>query len=346
MKLLIRADGGPALGHGHLVRCLALARAFAARGGEVVFATRCEDDGLRAQLAEAGKLVSLAGAHPDPSDAEQTEALAEAADGAVLDGYGFDATYQQRLRARTKLLVIDDTARLPRFDADLLLNQNAGALSGPYAGKTEARLLLGPRYALLRPGFLPVQKTPHERLRVLVTLGGGATRELSERAVELLIGVQTPLEIRVVGTTPLPAASSSRHNLELVPPTPALDAHIGWADVALAGGGVTSLELAASGVPSLLALLADNQRSNVAGLSAAGAALNLGEPTRWSAHTTRAIGQLLADPERRADMSRRATELVDGKGCERVLDALTSLTDRRGPAGGSGDQDLAKRAGP
>ena len=46
----------------------------------------------------------------------------------VLDGYHFDKAYQSLLRsAACRLMVIDDTAHLPRYDADIILNQGLDA---------------------------------------------------------------------------------------------------------------------------------------------------------------------------------------------------------------------------
>ena len=53
-RLAVRVDAGPAIGTGHAMRCLALARAWQARGGAVVFVSVALPDGIRARLAESG----------------------------------------------------------------------------------------------------------------------------------------------------------------------------------------------------------------------------------------------------------------------------------------------------
>ena len=63
----------------------------------------------------------------------------------VIDGYRFDAAYHAALRpAAWPLLVIDDYAHLPYYDADLLLNQNLGAERLRYSGPPAMNRLLGP----------------------------------------------------------------------------------------------------------------------------------------------------------------------------------------------------------
>ena len=46
-NLLVRADADARMGTGHLMRCLALAQAWQADGGQVIFLSHCESDALR-----------------------------------------------------------------------------------------------------------------------------------------------------------------------------------------------------------------------------------------------------------------------------------------------------------
>ena len=67
----------------------------------------------------------------------------------MLDGYDFDSTYQSRIKETgCGLLVIDDTAHLDQYHADVLLNQNIHAPELHYQCEPSTQLLLGSRYAL------------------------------------------------------------------------------------------------------------------------------------------------------------------------------------------------------
>jgi len=79
-------------------------------------------------------------------------------------------------------------------------------------------------------------------------------------------------------------------------------------------------ELAALGVPLVVAVASEDQRGNALALAQAGAGILPEPPTEAS--LVEAAWRLLGDPERRHRQSRAARTLVDGKGSERVAAAI------------------------
>ena len=79
----------------------------------------------------------------------------EKSDWIAVDGYQFSADYQRILKsAGFKILFLDDYGHAQRYFADLVLNQNVGVGAELYADREpETRVLLGPRYCLLRREF-------------------------------------------------------------------------------------------------------------------------------------------------------------------------------------------------
>lgn len=347
-RLVIRADASTDIGTGHVMRCLALCEAWRASGGECVFlSARCSDS-LRRRIEESGCVfVPLEWPHPDEADLKSTfDTLMSAGGTLVLDGYHFDVSYQRAIReAGFRLLVIDDYAHLPAYEADVLLNQNVGAEALPYLPTSGSMKLLGPRYALLRSEFRRAACLPRDnRSRVeniLVTFGGSDKQNVTQRVLEALdcIGAMGARAHVVIG-----AANPHREALEHLARKCRMPCELlcdirnmadlmHGADLAISAGGSTCWELAALGVPFLVVVTAENQQIVADGLQKAGVAVHLGnERDLTPAHIAGAIGRLMESPERRATMRRMGQRLVDGEGAFRVVAALKSLSLTLRPA--------------
>ena len=67
--LIIRTDVNTFIGTGHLMRCLALAQAWKARRGRVIFIMACESQTIRQHLKDEGfKVILLEEAYPNSVD--------------------------------------------------------------------------------------------------------------------------------------------------------------------------------------------------------------------------------------------------------------------------------------
>ena len=349
--LLVRADAGSPMGTGHLMRSLALAHAWQSAGGRATFASCCGVERLRERIRAAGAgLVSLEHPHPHPADLHTTLALlarTNSQDGPaaptwlVLDGYQFDAAYQQAIRgAGGRLLVIDDLAHLGHYHADVLLNQNLGAQRLDYTCNADTVMLLGCRYALLRPEFKRWtsfrRKTPDTARRLLVTLGGADPDNLTGRVIRALARLDLPhLAAKVLVGAANVRLKTLREQIGHNPPhteikilTDVSDVSewMAWADVALSAAGSTCWELAFMQLPALLLVLAENQEPIARRLSAAGAATSLGRADRLTAAAiARSLSALCRSLSRRARQSRAGLRLVDGRGAERVVAVMRAL---------------------
>ena len=340
--LFIRADASDQIGTGHMMRCLALAQAWQDAGGQVVFAMAMKDPVIEARLrAEDMGVVYLPARPGSADDTTQTTALAqqESAAWVVVDGYHFGAECQQMIKdSGLNLLFIDDNGHAEHYYADLVLNQNISASAGLYANREPyTRLLLGTRYVLLRREFLRWQgwkrEIPVVARKVLVTLGGADPDNVTLKVVRALDQVAVDgLEAVVVvgGSNPhyeqlQSAIRNSPFAIRLERNVTNMPELMAWADVAVTAGGSTCWELACMGLPNLVLVLADNQRSIAERLDAAGVAVNLGWYENLSpVKVAQALAQLMVAAGRRADMARYGRELVDCGGSDRVLTQLKS----------------------
>jgi len=342
--LFIRADASTEIGAGHLMRCLALAQAWKARGGRATFITACESAGLYRRLVDEGfGVVRVDRSYPDPADWRVSGDHLAHYSGAwvVLDGYHFDAAYQCRIReAGHRLLVIDDMAHLDYYCADILLNQNIYAAELTYSCRPETKMLLGVSHALLRREFMAWQsrrgEIPETALRVLVTLGGSDPDNVTlkvVKALHLLGSTGWNWEARIVAGAANPHLGALRREIGLLEDRIRLLADVNnmpelmaWADVAVSGAGSTCWELAFMGLPALLLVLAENQRRVAAAVAAGGAGIDLGAyETISEADMARALEDLMQNAGERRRLSERGRQWVDGRGASRVIAALREV---------------------
>ena len=343
-RLIIRADASPAIGVGHVMRCLALAQAWQDAGGRATMAWSEMPGSLLDRLRREGLDLAPVHAPPgSPADAEQTAQVARErnANWVVTDGYHFDPSYHQRLRAvGLKLMALDDMAHLKHYDVDLLLNQNLSATRELYSNKTDVstKLLLGPRYGLLRREFRACQEwtrpPAHEPLRLMVSFGGSDTGNITGLILQSLSRSQ-PGKFQVVvlagAANPHVAelrqlASDSSFPCEIRVAVDNVAEVMAWADVAITAAGSTVWELVSMKLPALVGALAENQ---IAGLPALQSipffrVALVGELVSWN--LAAAVASLLSSLQG-INLNDPATRNgLDANGASRVVEALARLS--------------------
>jgi UDP-2,4-diacetamido-2,4,6-trideoxy-beta-L-altropyranose hydrolase len=324
---IIRADASPAVGGGHVMRCLSLADGLAAAGWRCVFAVAGDTRATVPALA-GREIVDLA----DPLDpGVLMRALPGGADLLVTDHYGIGASYEAACRGwARRILVVDDLAN--RYhDCDVLLDQTLGRQKADYTRLVpkHVRLLLGPRYAVLRPEFTNMRKRSLEARasrrpgRIVVSAGLTDPFNVTGLLLDAVAGLSLAVDV-VIGSI-CPHLASIRTAARRSGATVHIDcenmaALMADADIALGAPGTTSWERCCLGLPSLLVVLIDNQRINAAALAEAGAAMVLGERVSLApGHVAAALARLKDDTAALAEMSRRAAAICDGLGVDSVV---------------------------
>ena len=357
MKIAFRADAGLRIGTGHVMRCLTLARELAGRGHDCRFISRELPGNMNTSVAAEFPVISLpapTGKAPSPppahaawagvdwpQDAAETRAAVQGADWLVMDHYAFDVRWQRAARpSGTQLMVIDDLADR-HHECDLLLDQNLGRHGADYDPLLPARAerLIGPRFALLRPEFaakrmaaLSARANRAFQLRHLLIAPGGMDSDNTTGAVlDALRDMTLPEGFRV--TVSLGATAPHLDTLrarQLPFPCRVLAGSsdmaglMAEADLAIGAAGGSAWERCAQGLPTLLLLLAENQRAGTAALVKAGAALALGQADGGLARRLHAALAAASEPETLAALSRAAAAVTDGRGTRRVADAMAA----------------------
>jgi UDP-2,4-diacetamido-2,4,6-trideoxy-beta-L-altropyranose hydrolase len=337
--ILFRTESFPAIGSGHVMRCLALGQWLRRCGCNVVFRLSNRSKAARERLRREGFSV-----HVDPirfggfSDAKGTSALADRlqANWVVVDGYLFNRTYVKTLSGKNKkILFIDDLGGISRKLGDVVLNPNPLATPTLYGGSSKTnRFLLGPRYALLRQEFWhppKLKKLNRRNCRLLVTMGGSDPFNKTGSVLRsLLANAKVPLNVTVVlgpqnrhERSLLQMVGSHRIRIRFVRNVRNMAKWMAWADLAVSAAGGTSWELARMGCPMILLILASNQEEVAKALTKHGAALNAGWVNdKGIPRLAAMVDHLAISPSLRQKMALQGNRLVDGKGCGRVARAL------------------------
>ena len=155
--IVFRADASEGVGGGHVVRCLTLATAWAEEGWHVGFAVNA--CALSVVPALAGSVVDILVLNESDAGTDEASTLAERwPDGVallVVDHYGRDATFERSCQPwADAIMAIDDLADRHHC-ANFLLDQTPGREARDYDGLVPpgCAMLLGGRYALIRPSF-------------------------------------------------------------------------------------------------------------------------------------------------------------------------------------------------
>lgn len=333
-RVLFVVNAGPRVGGGHLMRSLTVAAALTERGADCLFLA---DPAIEAMLESfAPDLTRRPVGDLEPQTlAAAAEAMAFEA--VVFDHYGLSREHHEAMADGRPTLVIDDLADRA-LAADIILDSGPARIEADYSGLAgRARLLLGPRFAPVRPAFAALRnyalaQRAREPRRVLVSLGLTDLDGITGKVVERLRRRFGETELDVV----IGAGAPSRRGLERIAShDPRLTLHIdslemaeisARADLAIGAAGSSMWERCVLALPSVVVVLADNQKPAAEALATAGAVLAIdAQAQTFGADFDRAVTRLFIDEPLRHQLAERSAELCDGKGAARVAEAFWPL---------------------
>lgn len=346
MRCLTLADRLRALGHDVCFIC----RDFA---GHLIESIRAKAYAVgvlpplrRSDFSEdAGTWLGL----PAQDDAAQSLAFLLATspvDWLIVDHYGIDAQWEKLMAPHVrKLAVIDDLANRAHV-CDLLLDQNLGSSQAKYAPfcPPETRFLLGTDFALLREEFAAwrarslARRTKPVLQQILISMGGVDKDDWTSRILNMLraspfwqtcrivvvMGKNAPHQAQVAKLLALPADNfpadkNGKQDHVLLVQADNMAELLTQSDLVIGAAGSSAWERCALGVPTIQAVIADNQKVIADYLQASGAAMS------WhgaAADLLHALRILTDHTENLANMSQAACHICDAKGAARVAWAL------------------------
>lgn len=362
----IRVDLGSRVGSGHWVRMQTLADSLAQRGHQVTFFSRNHDptivpppsahpvvwlrSGMAAktrgeQSRRSPPRLMHADFLPVPPEADLrdfAQAVEESRrplDLLIVDHYGIDAAWERASRQFVpRIAVIDDLADRDH-DTDLLLDQNYYRdMEKRYSTliPAQARTLLGPSFAILRPAFEEARRgLVRRRLNAppvaAIGFGGRDLKDYNHRVAKTLLE-STSVNVVVMGTQDPANVEHWRtlrqnHGPRLRGPqyfkNPA-EVFIA-ADFFVGAGGSTTWERFALGLPGIVYSIAENQKKMSEDASKDGYQIYLGDFADFECPAlTEATARILTAGVHEP-MIAKMMDLVDGLGASRVADALEEL---------------------
>lgn len=259
----------------------------------------------------------------------------------IVDHYALDAQWETSLKAFfIRLLVIDDLADRKHI-CDLLLDQNLGHAEQDYTTlvPNNCRLMIGAQYALLRPEFARLRKQSLERRgspklqHILITMGGvdlanatGVTLQTLKACplpascrISVVMGIKSPYLAEVAD-----AAASMPWPTEVLVNITDMGERMVSADVVIGAAGSTSWERCCLGVPTIMVVVADNQKSGAEALLSSGSVTLIEQVHDISVRLPEAM-RALANENTLLGMSEKARKVCDGLGVLRVIRKMSDI---------------------
>jgi UDP-2,4-diacetamido-2,4,6-trideoxy-beta-L-altropyranose hydrolase len=335
--ILFRLDGTSATGWERLQRCLTYAAALQRRRRPTYFLSQLEPRSLGLAIKRAGSewldADGIAGTGEDVTETvQEIRRLRPAA--VIVDAPGATQPYLKELAATGTLVVSLDHLANTHFPSQLVVNPLLAPGRESYEFFPGTQLLLGARYALVRPEIRRIRPTrsqePPAPFSALIAMSEDDPNQRTAEIARMLLNIGKVERVDIVAKPDHPhlaslqeLAAASNERLKVLSETPEIVARIARCHFAITNGGNWSLEMACVGIPQLLVVLSEAHWPTAQRLEEEGAAVCLGSQENISAATVRqAVQNLLADPLERQAMSRCGRQLIDGRGPDRLVTAL------------------------
>ena len=354
VDVVFRVDAGLEIGSGHIMRCLTLAVTLRAMGYQSLFVCRPHKGNLIGFVRSMGFEVLVLSA---PSQlrgsffryetwlgkrwaedaAETVEAIRKRQPRfIVVDHYGIDERWEKAISGVSgQLIVIDDLANR-RHCCDALIDSSFGRQPKDYESLVgdQARVFTGTDFCMLRSEFLQARQTMAEcrRIedrpqRVLVTLGGvdlhnvtsTVLRELNRSMLDNATEVQVILGEACPNVETVEVdARRSRLTVDVKQGVRNMADWLMWADICVGAVGSSVWERCCLGCPSVVAVVAENQKEGAERLTRAGIVKSF-DPS-VPGDLVRELEDM--DTMARRRLSDRGMKLIDGYGVNRVARAI------------------------
>ncbi|MBO4899623.1 MAG: UDP-2,4-diacetamido-2,4,6-trideoxy-beta-L-altropyranose hydrolase [Lachnospiraceae bacterium] len=340
-KIAIRVDANEIIATGHVMRSLTIANALRRHGADVRFISA--DNGVRPYVSKENFNLYILGSDWNDMDSEVADLVkylqAEDIHKIFVDSYQVSEHYFQELsNAGISVTYIDDLCK-KAYPVDRLVNYCPAAVSlgyeAMYADRTELRL--GSAYIPLRDQFRDHTCTDGQGL--LITAGGSDSmriadkiihRILNERGLGFADGPKGRLHLlagRFYNPSEEILSYVSDGRLILHQNVDNVAEIMAGCRAAISSAGTTLFELSSVGVPTASFVFVDNQMTDALYFDREGLMPYIGD---FRVSENRCLERMIdwlyeiggVSSEERMKRGRRLREMIDGRGADRIAEAL------------------------
>ena len=324
------------------MRCQAIAKAIINAGGQVCFLIA--DDNPAPILSEAGLDYFIL--HSDwqdiSTDVEQVKTFLQKDINPILiiDTYSITKEYVNELKPLAKVAYLGSK---PSFlgNLDLLINYSTDIdydfYHRNYTNKTT--LLLGPAYAPLREEFQNVAKDYNDRINRILLTTGNTDRDHMVGAVlgsllPLIEGTEIVIDA-IIGRMfddkdSLHKDYDNNQHVCFHENVKSMSLLMKNCDLAISANGTTVYELSAIGLPAITFAMVSEQIRSAEALSNLGIVDYCGRSYKDQKNCIQEIisrvSHYLEHNDEMIKLARKAHDLIDGNGCQRIVDKVLQLS--------------------
>ena len=356
-QAFFRVDASFEIGYGHLYRCLTLANAFGSLG--IVCTFICRDlDGIPKDVIKSNghnlELISTYKTHSGHNDhlssLEESVWAYDAAitkniiqkpiDLLIVDHYEIDYLWEKEVKDLSKsFIVIDDLANR-KHDCDILIDQNLGSNLEDYRNLVPrgTKLFIGPEFALLRPEFKKYRNFSLKRRKdleiknILVSLGGVDRNNFIEKILTTLKNINLRMLSKV--DVVLGKGNDQKESLKEIGKSFPITLNfyqdvknmanlMSQADLIIGAGGISSWERCSLGIPSIIFILADNQKKGAYALEKENCSIVINENQSFEDNLIFALDHFSIKSNMKKSIN-SCKNISDGEGVNKILKAIFS----------------------
>ncbi len=331
-----RVDANEKVATGHLMRCIAIATACIKKGKQCMFLLAEEKETQR--LKSRGIPYQILGTKWDDMESEKDRLMyifeKQEFEYMVVDSYQVTISYLKWLNSRVPVLYIDDMA-CEIYPVTAVLHYSQWKEQHLYSDQyknTPVEVLAGMEYTPLREEFALASHMKRKK-SILITTGGTdpfnitykllqtclSDVEIASYSYEVIVGNMNVYEDE------LRELAQYNSNIRIHKNVSNMSDYMRSCEAAVSAGGTTLFELCACGIPTVCFSFAENQVKFARETDEHKIMLYAGDARyneKIEENIYKCLLQFLKNTGLKSEYAQRMSELVDGKGCERIAEVL------------------------